>query len=180
MSQSNDRPHVGRLLVATPDLTDGHFAKAVVLVLEHSDEGALGVVLNQPRNIEAAALLPGWGSKAARPSVLFTGGPVQADEAVIGLAQGASQGPDILPGISVLDLSHEPEAAPDVAAVRLFVGYAGWAQGQLDSELEAGGWFVVDADPADVFTDEPGELWRTVLYRQGGVFRAVTDDPTLN
>lgn len=180
MSELEQAPLTGRLVVATPDLSDGNFAHAVVLVLEHGDEGALGVVLNRPRVIDAEALLPVWGALSSAPGVLFTGGPVQADQAVIGLGRGEGGGQEVLSGIRVLDLESEPEDHPDITEVRLYVGYAGWTEGQLEAEIEAGGWFVVDAEPEDVFNADPEGLWRRVLLRQGGVFKTVTEDPTLN
>jgi putative transcriptional regulator len=180
MDPAQERPLTGHLLVATPDLGDGNFSHTVVLVLEHGDEGTLGVVLNRPRVIDVHAVLPQWGGLAADPPVLFTGGPVQADQAVIGLGRGTGGGQEVLPGIRVLDLESEPADHPDIEVVRLFVGYAGWGSGQLDSEIADGGWFVVDADPEDPFTKEPDGLWRAVLHRQGGLFRTVTEDPSLN
>lgn len=180
MSADHDAPLTGRLLAATPDLTDGRFAHSVVLVLDHGDEGALGVVLNRPREIDARTLMPAWGELAAEPPVLFAGGPVQADQAVIGLGRGDGGGQEVIPGIRVLDLETEPLDHPDIDLVRLFVGYAGWGAGQLEGEIEAGGWFLVDAEPEDPFTKAPERLWREVLRRQGGVFLTVAEDPTLN
>lgn len=170
----------GRLVVATPELRDGNFAHTVVLVLDHGAEGALGVVLNRPRSIDVRALMPAWGELAAAPGVLFTGGPVQADEALIGLGHGDGGGQEIVPGVRVLDLETEPIDHPDIGSVRLFVGYAGWGQGQLEQEIASGSWFVVDADADDSFTEDPEGLWRRVLSRQGGLFVTVTEDPSLN
>lgn len=180
MSETSERPLTGRLVVATPDLSDGRFAHSVVLVLDHGDEGALGVVVNRPRDIGARTLMPAWGELAAEPPVLFAGGPVQADQAVIGVGRGGGGGQEILPGVRVLDLETEPIDHPDIDLVRLFVGYAGWGAGQLENEIESGGWFVVDAEPEDPFTKEPDGLWREVLRRQGGVFKTIPEDPSLN
>jgi putative transcriptional regulator len=70
-----------------------------------------------------------------------------------------------------------------VQNLRVFAGYAGWSEGQLDGELDAGGWFVVDAAPDDVFTSEPDRLWGSVLRRQGGrlaMFASAPPHPSLN
>ena len=152
----------GRLLVASPDLDDPNFRRTVVYVLTHDRDGALGLVLNRPGKLPAAAALPHWAARAAEPAMLFQGGPVETG-GVIGLGRGADGRP--LP----LDLAEQPALTPDGAdLVRLFAGYAGWGRGQLDRELSFGGWIVVDARPEDPFTAEPGDLWRTVLARQRG------------
>ncbi len=178
-----DGPHAGRLLVATPDLPDPNFAHAVVLLIEHNDEGAFGVIVNRPSDVPLASALPGWEQLAADPPQVFVGGPVQQDGAVaLGRAHaGAALAKDVLPSVGVVDLEQDPVlAGVDLETVRVFAGYAGWSPGQLESEIADGGWFVVDAEPADVFSDDPDDLWRTVLHRQGGVFRTVPEDPSLN
>lgn len=180
----------GRLLVATPLLEDPNFSRAVVLVLEHTAaDGALGIVLNRPSETKVAEHFAEWVARVVRPPVLFVGGPV-APGAVIALAEG---GPDaeempgwtrVLGALGSLDLARDPDdVQPHVAALRIFVGYAGWAARQLEDELAQQAWFVVDAEPGDVFTDGPDDLWRSVLRRQRGglaVFAAFPDDPTSN
>lgn len=173
----------GRLIVATPALADGNFAHAVVLVVEHDADGTAGVVVNRPSDAAVTATLPRWASLAAEPGVLFVGGPVQR-EAIIALARtyGPTDGVQpILSGVGVVDVSADPTLLGAViAGVRVFTGYAGWSGGQLESEIAVGSWFVVDAHPEDVFTDEPEALWRHVLRRQGGVFTTIPTDPTIN
>jgi putative transcriptional regulator len=173
----------GRLLVATPALADDNFAHAVVLLLDHTDEGALGVVLNKPSEVPVSQALPEWEVLAAPPDLVFVGGPVQ-QEALVALAPVAGELPGtepVVPGIAIVDLEGDPVVlAADIDHVRVFVGYAGWSGGQLEAEIEAGGWFVVDSAPADPFTDAPEALWQTVLRRQGGVFRTVPENPNLN
>lgn len=174
----------GRLLVASPDLTDPNFAHTVVLLLAHDDrEGALGVVVNRPSEVEMAGALRGWGELAAPPSYVFVGGPVEPGS-VIGLARTRADGEGVDPvldGAGVLDLARPPEELDaDIVRIRVFAGYSGWGAGQVEMEIAAGGWFVVGATPDDAFSDEPGELWSRVLRRQGGVYRTVAPDPTLN
>lgn len=173
----------GRLLVATPDLADPNFFRTVVLVLEHSDDGALGVILNRPSPATAVEdPLPAWASLAVDPPVIFVGGPVQP-EAAIGLAHRAERAaPDGFAPLSdelgTVDLERHPaQVAPRVDRVRVFAGYAGWGPRQLEQELDADGWFVVDADPADLWTAEPDTLWRTVLRRQRGKERIFAEFP---
>lgn len=161
-----------RLLVAGPMLEDPNFRRTIVYMIEHNDDGALGVVLNRPSPIELAEALPAWASLAAEPRQVFVGGPVEQGS-VLGLGrlrpddEAPSGFTPVADGIGVLDLNADPlTLLGEVAAVRLFTGYAGWGPGQLDGELAVGGWFVVDAAGDDPFTDEPDALWRDVLRRQ--------------
>lgn len=174
---------IGRLLVAAPALRDPNFAHAVVLLLDHGEEGALGVVLNRPSDVEVERILPEWADRAAEPDVVFVGGPVQTD-AVVGLGRidmTAGSGIQVLPGLGPLDLSSGPGEQPaPIDSVRLFVGYAGWSAGQLEGEIAAGEWFVLDASAEDAFTSRPDGLWRQVLKRQGGLFQTVPADPSAN
>ena len=184
----------GRLLVATPDLGDPNFFRTVVLMLEHTPDGAVGVVLNRPTETElgeAATDWEGWDELAAPPAVVFVGGPV-SQTAVICVARRSDERPapeidaeaegfqPVVGPLGVADLRRPPDA---VKAARIFAGYSGWGAGQLEGELAAGGWFVLDAVPGDVLTDQPDELWAQVLRRQGGrlaLFAACPPDPTLN
>lgn len=177
----------GRLLVATPPLVDPNFDRTVALVLEHGDEGTLGLVLNRPSDAALAEVLPDWHPHATPPGVVFVGGPVAA-ESVIALARG---GDDDTPGwvpilgdLGTVDIGGEPSALMSpLEALRVFVGYAGWAPGQLDGELAQGAWFVVDMQLDDPFTTAPDRLWSAVLRRQrAGVamFAHCPSDTTVN
>jgi putative transcriptional regulator len=178
----------GRLLVATPTLLDPNFFRTVVLVLEHGADGALGVVLNRPSETAVGESLEDWNSLASDPGVVFVGGPV-SPEAAIGLARTGT--PDHTDGwaplfghLGTIDLGRAPVDLPvDVQNLRVFAGYAGWSAGQLDGEVESGGWFVLDAAPDDAFTSAPGSLWASVLRRQGGrlaMFATAPPHPSLN
>lgn len=161
----------GKLLVATPLIGDGNFERTVVLMLAHQEEGAAGVVLNRPSGLLVGDALPQWAPHLASPPTMFIGGPV-SNESVVALAR-VRQDPDrewwtpVLGLVGTLDLEADTdEVASTVDGVRLFAGYAGWSPGQLEDEVESGAWFVVDADPADLLTQNPGELWPAVLSRQ--------------
>jgi putative transcriptional regulator len=166
---------------------DENFERTVILVLEHSDEGALGLVLNRPSGMEVGEPLPGWERMASTPPVVFVGGPVSPESAIC-LARVQDEDAEgwtgLVGGLGALDLTRDPdEAAAFVEAIRVFAGYAGWTGGQLESEIEAGGWFVVDAEEADAMTADPDDLWREVLRRQRGTLRLFADypeDPTSN
>ena len=164
----------GKLLVASPVLSDGIFDRTVVLVLEHDDEdGALGLVLTSPSTTPVAEVLPDWSPLAAEPTTVFWGGPVGEGGAIcLGIARpGTEPYPwqPIVGRVGVVDLQAGPEVVDGaVDGLRVFSGYAGWSAGQLDDELEAGAWWVVDAAPSDVVDGAPEDLWRSVLRRQGG------------
>ena len=163
----------GRLLVAAPALVDDNFDRTVVLMVEHTDAGALGLVLNRPGGVAVDEILDRWAPLTSDPAVMFVGGPVERD-AVLALGahidpeQGAAQGTTMVIGpIGAVDLSREPaEVAAELSSLRLFSGYAAWGPDQLDGEVEDGGWLVVDAEPDDVTTEAVTDLWTTVLRRQ--------------
>lgn len=171
-----------------PTMYDPNFFRTVVLVLEHGDEGALGVVLNRPTETVVGEALADWSALASHPRVLFVGGPVSPDSA-IGLARAET--PDDAEGwaplfdhLGTVDLGWLPVELPaSVQNLRVFAGHAGWSAGQLDSEVESGGWFVVDAAPDDIFAAEPEGLWASVLRRQGGrlaMYATAPAHPSLN
>ena len=169
-------PLKGRLLVASPTLIDPNFDRTVVLVLEHGDEGAVGLVLNRPTETVIDEPLPEWRPLAADPPVVFSGGPV-SQTAAIALAL-ESDGV-----IGTVDLTLDPVEIGDVEAVRVFAGYAGWGPGQLEDEIDEGAWVVVDAEPGDAMAADPEDMWSRVLRRQGGTtawLAACPPDPSMN
>ncbi|MGH3507318.1 MAG: YqgE/AlgH family protein [Nocardioidaceae bacterium] len=178
----------GRLLVATPLLEDPNFHRTVVLILDHDDDGALGVVLNRPSEIPVVAVLPDWTPAVPEPSQLFTGGPVSPQAAV---AVGVRSDRTELAGFrhttgdfGLVDLDADPEQlAPALVGIRVFAGYSGWGSDQLETEIAEGSWYVVSAEPRDVLHPEPESLWRSVLRRQPGELAYVAtfpSDPVLN
>lgn len=170
----------GRLLSASPSLLDENFARAVVFMLEHSVEGALGLVLNQPSELPAIELFPGWGTHASAPAQMFRGGPVSMSS-VICLATAS---PLTVPAyhpitdeIGTIDLDGDPGEAAGVSGLRLFAGYASWGPGQLEGELADDAWFVFDAEPGDVTAPNPEQLWWDVFARQAGPVRRLANYP---
>lgn len=178
----------GQLLVATPLLGDPNFERAVILLLEHTDDGAVGVILNRPSGAQFIDPLPDWYGFAAYPPVVFVGGPVGPGSA-IGLAR--ARRPEDTDGfnqvvgtVGTVDLSLDPDQLPvGIEEVRVFSGYAGWGAQQLEEEIEAGAWFVLDAEQDDALSTNPDGLWRSVLRRQRGrvaLFANFPPDPTQN
>jgi putative transcriptional regulator len=180
----------GRLLVATPALVDPNFFRTVVLIVEHNDDGAAGVVLNRPSEMELDETpLDTWRGAAADPALIFVGGPVSPTAAVclarMSSAPHAESGwQPVIDGLGVLDLDRNiDDVRTNLDRLRVFAGYAGWTGGQLEREIEEGSWYVLDADPEDALSSQPGGLWRFVLKRQGGQFALVANfpaDPAMN
>ncbi|MDP9443609.1 MAG: YqgE/AlgH family protein [Actinomycetota bacterium] len=179
----------GRLLVATPKLDDPNFARSVVLLLDHDDEGALGVVISRPTGVAVAEVLPGWADVVTQPDVLFAGGPVSTDSALaVGVMRGQDEAPvgwrPLYPGAGLVDLDAPPELVRSMlSGLRIFAGYAGWSAVQLESEIAEGAWYVVPAEPGDLLCADAPRLWRRVLRRQPGELAFVhtcPDDPRMN
>lgn len=165
---------LGSLLVAGVTLGDGVFDQAVVLLLDVDDSGALGVVLNDFSPLPLGSVLPGWDALSSFPGRLHHGGPVSPEGAIC-LARPAN--PDEEPpgwrrlfgSVGLLHLETPIELAEGAYRdLRVFAGYAGWAPGQLDEEVEQGCWHPVRAAHADLFDPDPETLWRRVLARQPG------------
>lgn len=183
----------GRLLVAIPrpddeDDDEDVFARSVVLVLHHDEEGAHGLVLNRRLNADVDVVLPGWETHVTEPHSLFQGGPVQLDSA---LALATVPGGDTTLGIKrlfgsvgLVDLDAPPVIVmPEVSALRIYAGYSGWEAGQLEEEIRRDTWFVVDAESSDAFSTSPDGLWSQVLRRQRGSLALVSTfpaDPSMN
>jgi putative transcriptional regulator len=175
----------GHLLVAGPTLHDPNFRRTVVLVGEHGEEGALGVVLNRTSGATVDDALPELTSLVSGAEPVHVGGPVQPT-AIVVLAEFAE--PDraqalVLADIGFLPSEVDPDEVGQLRRARVFAGYAGWGPGQLDGELEEGSWIVEPAVPEDVFTTDPEELWSEVLRRKGGPFGVLAmmpPDPSSN
>ena len=177
-------PQAGLLLVAAPTLEDP-FDRAVILLLEHDESGTLGVVLNQPTTLDVGSVLPGWRDHLTGTTHLFQGGPVALDSA-LGLAALDSalllqedvrevDEPEgfrrVVGALGIIDLDTPADALmPHLQALRIYAGYAGWAPGQLEDELERGSWAVVPPGDlvSDAFLADPEQQWSAVLRRAGG------------
>ena len=174
----------GQLLIAGPTLLDPNFWRSVVLVVEHTDEGALGLVLNRPSETVVGDAVPELEEVIDSDELLYIGGPVQP-AAVVVVARFEDPSDSLLiafDDVGVLGSTEAPETAGVVEA-RAFVGHAGWGARQLDSELERGDWILEPARHNDVFTDSPRDLWSSVLTRKGGSYALVArmpPDPSWN
>ena len=160
----------GRLLVASPTLTDPNFRRTIVLMLEHTQQGALGVVLNRPSKFPTKRVMSRWMKFIADPDVVFIGGPV-SNSSLVGVGSLASEASEeswrqVEGRVGTVDLSVNPDAIQGLAELRIFSGYAAWGPGQLEGELAEDSWFVLQLAPADPFSSTPDELWWQVFARQ--------------
>ena len=175
----------GQLLVAGPGLVDPNFRRSVVLVGDHGEEGALGVILNRASDATVDEAVPELSALMDGTTPVHVGGPVQPS-AIVVLAEFAEPGRAealVLEDIGFLPAEIDPHVLGELRRARVFAGYAGWGPGQLDEELREGSWIVEAADPEDVFTADPDELWSDVLRRKGGPFGVLAlmpPDPSLN
>ena len=175
----------GKLLIASPALLDPNFARSVVLITEHNEEGAMGVVLNRPSETEVGEVAPELGPIVESEPV-FIGGPIQP-QALVVLAEFNE--PEAAAWVVVADVgfvSAETETEELERAIRrgrVYAGYSGWEAGQLEGELSEDAWIVEPPLPAELFADDPEQLWQDVLARKGGQFALIArmpDDPSMN
>lgn len=178
----------GNFLIASPHLGDGNFNRSVVLMVKHDEEGAFGLVLNRPTGNTVAEV---WklvsNDVTDRQDPIYLGGPVQGPlMAIHGLESAAET--EVLEGVYLS--AHKDQLKEVVASasapIRLFSGYSGWGAGQLEGELEAGGWLVAPATAELVFHDKD-DLWERVMHSVAKDIlapslkaRHVPNDPTLN
>jgi putative transcriptional regulator len=181
-----DETLAGQLLLASPSLRDPNFERSVVLIGMHSRDGAMGVVLNRPSELTVAEAAPQLEQAVVDADRVFVGGPVQPSSIVF-LAEFLDPEPAGLlvlgrigfptPDAEIDELSRATDRA------RVFAGFAGWGEGQLEAEIESGDWIADAALPDDVFTDAPGRLWSDVLTRKGGSYALIArmpPDPSVN
>ncbi|HEX9380290.1 MAG TPA: YqgE/AlgH family protein [Gaiellaceae bacterium] len=176
----------GRFLIASPAILDPNFRRTVVFITAHTDEGAVGLILNRRSDATVGEAVPQLASLTDLEEPVFVGGPVNP-EGVAVLAEfhdpeeaGVVVIEDI--GFVALDDALE-EGPPDLERTRVFAGVAGWGPEQLEDELERDDWIIEPAALDDIFTDDPEELWSTVLRRKGGEYELVARmpfDPSLN
>jgi putative transcriptional regulator len=168
----------GKLLIASPSMSD-YFHRTAILVVEHSQAGAFGLVLNRPSETSVGEASPELAELVGDDHVIHVGGPVQPN-AVTAVGEHLDPGAAtklIVGSVGMADLDDPPE----LARLRIYVGYAGWAAGQLDGELEQDAWIVEDAHPDDPFRE--GDLWSDALARKGGSFALLArmpPDPSVN
>ena len=179
----------GQLLIAIPELPDSNFFRSVVFMIEHSPEGAMGVILNRPTEVTLSEIWERLDPQISveRKDFVHLGGPVKGP--IVGLhEQFRFTDNEIIDGVYMTMDSHRLNELVEERQFRFkaFSGYSGWGPNQLEAEIEAGGWFVTKANPADVF-DSSSELWKNLCERIGqdflssfGITKNSMIDPNLN
>ena len=175
----------GHLLISGAGLLDPNFRRTVVLVGEHNEEGALGVVLNRPSPVTVSDAVPALASIVPTDEPLFIGGPVQPQGAVV-LAEferPEESGLLVMGDIGFLLGELDEGSFAGIRRARVFAGYSGWGPGQLEAELEEQAWLVEPAVPEDVFAPSAEALWRSVVRRKGNdvaMLATMPFDPSTN
>lgn len=177
----SDDTLAGRFLIATPLIDLPPFSRSVVLLLEHDDTGAIGLILNRDSGVLVADLLPDVAPLVSEPAHVFIGGPVSTDTAVA-LAHAPAESflrPSPFATIGLVDPTDPPD---EVGSLRIFAGYSGWDPGQLEAEIEEQAWWPTLADVRAIFVDT-ADLWRETVKRAPGrapLFGTFPDDPSTN
>jgi len=163
-------PH---FLIAMPQLRDPNFSHSVVLILDHSTEGALGLIVNRPSDLDLGKFAGGQGILCRHDLIktpLFQGGPVEPERGwVLHTDPSIEERQEVLPGlfVSATADSLNKILSHGEGPVRLILGYAGWAPGQLEREMREGSWLVLSAKIEHILQTEPARMWKTVLQDLG-------------
>lgn len=176
----------GQLLIASPALNDPNFHKTVILVAEHTAEGAMGLVLNRRTPAAVSDAAPHLAALAGVDASVWIGGPVDKGSVFVlaDFEEPEEAGSIVLWDVGLLPQEADPEIfEATTRQARVFAGYAGWGPGQLEGELDEDAWIVEQPAEGDIFTADPDRLWSAVLRRKGGQFAVIAlmpDDPRLN
>ncbi len=159
-------PAAGKLLVATEEIQGAVFAKTVILLLHYDESGAMGIVINRPTDVEPEEVVDDVDAFAEYNGKLFWGGPVQM-YGLRAMMRGDQPLPEdaeeIVDSVYLVPVNGDlEELKTDTTSLRFYIGYAGWAAGQLEGEMARGSWHVAPATAEHVFAENPGELWKTL------------------
>jgi putative transcriptional regulator len=179
-------PEPGDLLVASPGTLDPAWRRALILLLDLDESGAVGVVINRKAEIEGD-ILPHWVNAA---NAIMRGGPVSQD-GLIGICPSSSalSVSNLSSDFGLMDLdqvesTYQAQGTLQISSPwRLFVGYAGWGPDQLTAEISRGDWAIVPGERSDVLLVDPAQVWRSVLKRQRTelqLWATVPDTPEMN
>ena len=164
-----ENPAKGRFLVADRSLSGSNFAETVVLLIRYDAGGAMGLVVNRETPIQAAKLLPDISVLADRGGRAYVGGPVETYKIFL-LLRADSRPAGAVPVVDDVYFANnlDPiagQSAPEPGSFRIYAGYAGWAPGQLDAELDRGAWSVLPGESEAVFDANPQGLWERLIRR---------------
>jgi putative transcriptional regulator len=188
----------GYFLISETELLDPNFYRTVVLIVSHNDEGAFGLVVNRPSDTTLGEIIPEYSDRPEGAAVPFVGGPVEQQYlftvhggppglALSEHAHSPAEGIIFEPSFHVIDdyFDSRPADHTETAKDQLqfYVGYSGWAPGQLEEEIATGAWLVIPAVPSIVFYPDPAEGWNAALRQKGGLYSIIAQTgfkPSLN
>lgn len=172
-------PAPGLFLVASRDMADPHFSRTVIYLVSHDDDtGTLGLVVNRPSKILLADAVSGIGKDTVDDHPVYYGGPVRHSMITM-LIRSEQEDPLVRQVAGDVFFSHDRRVLDRLLAeqkpgnaLRFYMGHAGWVAGQLQQEIRRGDWYVVDADPAAIFSTRPASLWNRLIEKldPGGLY----------
>ena len=160
---ADQQPAKGKLLVATELVQGDVFAQTVILLLHYDENGAMGIVVNRPTDIDPEELTADVDALSGYSGTLYWGGPVQMNSlrALLRTDTPPKGAQAIVDSVYQVHIDDGLKDSPtDPASLRFFIGYAGWAAGQLDREMDRDSWHVVPASDEHVFAEDPRALWK--------------------
>lgn len=176
----------GKILISTPDNSGDIFSRSVILVVQHDDNGAFGLILNK-KNIEMSRHL---GRIFSLPVEIYAGGPVENDKVFFivkgnPVTENHTEINDQFYLCEDLDVVVENLVNDhiEMTDVKVFSGYSGWSTSQLEAEIEQKMWTVVDANNLDYTTPNDHNLWKNIMNRLGGeylIWANTPEDASLN
>lgn len=185
----------GHFLIAAKHLRDSNFFKAVVLMLEHNEDGAMGIVINHPMDVSVSSALSKHFEESKAGQSLLAGGPVEENALLIlhnSLDYDQEHEP-VVPGVfvgtspdvfeKVVESSLQDEVASSDFQFRIYAGYSGWGEGQLEHEMSRGDWFSIPASAKLVFDQAPYAVWEAAtkqLYERKRIFPNQPTNPEWN
>ncbi len=180
----------GNLLIASPQLQDPNFRRAVVLICDHGEEGSLGLVINRPMKVPLGAVIERLREHPTSGLLVHQGGPVEPGK-LLGIRRGANPDEKTEPLCGdlhlLIDLEHTLDRIADGVVdgndYRFFLGYSGWGKGQLDAELTEEAWIISEATEKLAFEVPTTEVWSASLRELGGRYELLSQmpvDPEVN
>ncbi len=187
MENSDLIPAAGILLIAPPMMDDPNFKRTIVLLCEHGVDGSFGLILNRTLTLQLGEIVDGMTDYTG---YLSLGGPVLPNTLHVlhRIGERVGETREVMAEVywggdfdTIQAMLASREASDD--DFRFFLGYAGWSPGQLDAEIEQGGWILAASDESMIFTPQPMRLWSDALRRLGGEFALLAnypEDPRMN
>ena len=187
MKSTNILPATGKVLISEPSLQDFYFARSVILLAEHNEEGSFGIILNKPVDIKFNDIVKDFPHYDGK---IFLGGPVSTKNLFFIHTKGdliehsQALGQDLYWGGNIEDVKILLDSKLlNENSIRFFVGYAGWSENQLNEELKTDSWLVSKADTKKLISYEPKQMWTNAIKDLGSDYALWANfpmDPGLN